>query len=210
MNRTIFDVNDFLDRLLLRPIAELYRATIPPGIRDRVAGIVTNMKEPVIFANNLLQGEFSKAGVTAERFAINTTIGVGGSFDWANDWHMYQQTGDFGQTLYSWGVGPGPYVVLPLLGPYNARDALGYGVDSAASPWQYLADMGGSDRPIGNSNMLDTGMDGIARRFEDKKYRRSRCPARRFARLLRPDAQRLSPVSRQAARRQRHRSSAEV
>src|SRR5580698_4608931 len=76
MNRVIFDVNDFLDRLLIRPLAELYRATIPPGIRDRVAGIVTNMKEPVIFANNLLQGEFSKAGTTLARFAINTTAGV--------------------------------------------------------------------------------------------------------------------------------------
>src|SRR5258708_33615439 len=65
MNRVIFDVNDFLDRLLIRPLAELYRATIPPGIRDRVAGIVTNMKEPVIFANNVMQGEFGKAGTTA-------------------------------------------------------------------------------------------------------------------------------------------------
>src|ERR1700734_2491059 len=65
MNRTIFDVNDFLDRLLFRPIAELYRYTIPPGLRGRVAGIVTNMKEPVIFANDLLQGEFGKAGTTA-------------------------------------------------------------------------------------------------------------------------------------------------
>src|ERR1700681_1020246 len=75
MNRSTFDVNDFIDRLLILPLADLYRATIPPHLRDRVAGIVTNMKEPVIFANNLMQGEFDRAGPTLERFAINTTIG---------------------------------------------------------------------------------------------------------------------------------------
>src|ERR1700743_1295307 len=64
VNRTIFDVNDFLDRLLLRPLAELYRAMVPPPVRDRVTNILSNMKEPVIFANNLMQGEFSRAGVT--------------------------------------------------------------------------------------------------------------------------------------------------
>src|SRR5271169_3836849 len=64
MNRTIFDVNDFLDRLLFRPLAELYRYTIPPGIRDRIADITTKMDEPVIFANNLMQGEFGKAETT--------------------------------------------------------------------------------------------------------------------------------------------------
>ena len=77
----MFDVNDFLDRLLFRPLAELYRYTVPPGLRDRVAGIVTNMKEPVIFANNVLQGEMTKAGETVERFAMNTTVGIGGMWD---------------------------------------------------------------------------------------------------------------------------------
>ena len=138
MNRQIFDVNDFLDRLLIRPLAELYRAMIPPPIRDRVAGIVTNMKEPVIFANDLLQGGFGRALTTFERFGINTTIGVGGMFDVANDWGLYQQTGDFGQTLASWGVSDGPYLVLPLLGPSNVRDAVGLGVDSAMTPWGYI------------------------------------------------------------------------
>ncbi len=165
-NRAVFDVNDFLDRLLLRPLAELYRATVPPGIRERVTNILSNMKEPVIFANNLLQGELDRAGVTAERFAINTTIGVGGMFDWANDWKLYQQVGDFGQTLYSWGVGPGPYLVLPLLGPYNARDALGFGVDSAAQPWQYLASSGGS-QTYWEFQYVDTGMDGITKREQN-------------------------------------------
>ncbi len=145
MNRTILDVNDVLDRLLIRPLAELYRAMVPPGIRDRVAGIVTNMKEPVIFANDVLQGDLGKAGTTVERFAVNTTVGIGGMWDFAAPWFgAYQQTGDFGQTLASWGIKAGPYLVLPLLGPSNFRDAIGLGVDTVTSPWQYLADMGGS------------------------------------------------------------------
>lgn len=145
MNRTIFDVNDFLDRLMFKPLAGLYRATIPPWVRDRVAGILSNMREPVIFANNLLQGEWSRAGITAERFAMNTTIGVAGMWDVAGMWEgAYQQVGDFGQTLYSWGISSGPYLVLPLFGPSNFRDAIGLGVDSLTTPWQYLADMGGN------------------------------------------------------------------
>jgi phospholipid-binding lipoprotein MlaA len=138
MNRTIFDVNDFLDRLLIRPLAELYRNMVPPPIRDRIAGITSNMKEPVIFANDLLQGEFGKAGTTAERFGVNTFVGVGGMWDVATGWGLQQQTGDFGQTLNSWGIKGGPYLVLPLFGPSNFRDAIGLGVDTAMSPWGYI------------------------------------------------------------------------
>jgi phospholipid-binding lipoprotein MlaA len=166
VNRVIFDVNDFLDRLLIRPIAELYRALIPPEVRDHVANILSNMREPVIFANNILQGQFSRAGVTVERLVINTTIGVGGFFDWANDWELYQQTGDFGQTLYTWGVGSGPYLVLPLLGPSNVRDAIGLGVDSVAQPWQYAA-RDGSSATYWRYQYISNGMDGVTKREEN-------------------------------------------
>ena len=166
VNRTIFDVNDFLDRLLFRPLAELYRATIPPGVRDRVTNILSNMKEPVILANNLLQGEVTRAGVTAERFAINTTLGFGGSFEVANEWKMYQQVGDFGQTLYVWGAGTGPYLVLPLLGPSDVRDAIGLGVDSTASPWQYLVGLRSSEA-YWDYQYVYNGMDGITKREQN-------------------------------------------
>jgi phospholipid-binding lipoprotein MlaA len=139
MNRVVFDVNDFLDQLLLLPIAELYRFLLPSIIRDRVTDIVLNSKEPVIFVNNILQGQFQRAGTTFERFAINTTLGVGGMWDVAGDWYDEpQQTGDFGQTLYVWGVKEGPYTVLPLLGPSNFRDKVGLLVDLLLSPWAYL------------------------------------------------------------------------
>ncbi len=150
-NRVIFDVNDFLDRLLFRPIAELYRVTIPPGIRDRLAHVVSNFKEPVVFANNLLQGEFESAGTTLGRLALNSTVGVAGIWDVSTDWGLPQQSGDFGQTLNTWGVGSGPYLVLPIFGPSNIRDGIGLGVDSVMSPWQYLAGMNGR----GSENRLN-------------------------------------------------------
>ncbi len=142
LNRTIFDVNDFLDRLLIRPLAELYRHTVPPILRDRIAGIVKNMGEPVIFANNLLQGEGTKAGTTLGRFLVNTTVGAGGMFEFANDVGLKRQTGDFGQTLYKWGLPEGPYLVLPLFGPSNVRDAIGLGADTLMSPWKYVVAIG--------------------------------------------------------------------
>ena len=166
MNRVIFDVNDFLDRLLIKPIAGLYRAIIPPPIRDRVAGITSNMKEPVVFANNLLQGDLDKAGTTLGRFGTNTIAGVGGMFDVATGWGMPKQTGDFGQTLASWGISDGPYLVLPLYGPSSFRDAIGLGVDSIASPWQYVAEEGGS----GTRNrfvIVSFLADGVVRREQN-------------------------------------------
>ena len=144
VNRVVFDTNDFLDQLLIRPLAELYRVTVPPGLRDRVAAMLKNMSEPVVLANNLLQGEGSKAGVTFERFVVNTTLGVGGMFEVASDFDLQQQQGDFGQTLYVWGMGEGPYVVLPLFGPSNIRDAIGLGVDTLISPWKYAVASGGT------------------------------------------------------------------
>jgi len=166
VNRSIFDVNDFLDRLLLRPLAELDRALLPPEIRDRIVGILRNMREPVVLTNNLLQGEFDRAGITAERFAINTTLGVGGMFDWANEWELYQQKGDFGQTLYVWGVDSGPYLVLPLFGPSNVRDAVGVGVDTLMSPWPYAVRTGGTST-YDTFEIVNFGMGGITKREQN-------------------------------------------
>lgn len=166
MNRTIFDVNDFLDRLLIRPLAELYRATVPPGLRDRVANVVSDMKEPVIFANDLLQGRLNSAGTSLERFGINTTLGVAGMWDVATGWDLQQQTGDFGQTLSSWGIKEGPYLVLPLFGPSNFRDAIGLGVDSVMSPWGHIAALGGNG--VENRvNFSYLGADGLTQREQN-------------------------------------------
>jgi phospholipid-binding lipoprotein MlaA len=165
MNRQIFDVNDFLDRLLIKPLAELYRFAVPDYMRDRVANILSNMGEPVVFANNMLQGETTNAGITAQRFLVNTTVGVGGIFEVANDWGLPKQNGDFGQTLSVWGINGGPYLVLPLFGPSNFRDAIGLGVDMVTSPWQYLAAWGGH----GMENRVvysQFAADGLTRRSQ--------------------------------------------
>jgi phospholipid-binding lipoprotein MlaA len=166
MNRTIFDVNDFMDRLLIRPLAELYRFTVPDYVRERIANVLANMNEPVIFANNLLQGRTTDAGVTGERFLINTTIGLAGIFEVADGWGFHKQMGDFGQTLSVWGINGGPYLVLPLFGPSNFRDAIGLGVDTVTSPWMWLAGIGGR----GDENReaySQFAADGLTRRDQN-------------------------------------------
>ena len=144
-NRVIFDFNDFLDRLLIAPLAGLYRATVPPPLRDRLANMINNMSEPVIFANNLMQGELTSAGITLGRLTTNSILGVGGMYEVANDFGLPQQQGDFGQTLHVWGFSSGIYIVLPLYGPSNIRDAIGLGVDTLISPWKYAVANGGPD-----------------------------------------------------------------
>jgi len=166
VNRVIFDVNDFLDRLLLRPLAELYRVTVPPPLRDRVAGIVKNMSEPVIFANNVLQGEVTRAGTTLGRFLTNTTLGVGGMFEVANGFGLPRQTGDFGQTLYTWGLPSGPYLVLPLFGPSTVREGIGLGVDSFMSPWKYVVAIG-DDTTYTAFMASDTTANALVKREEN-------------------------------------------
>lgn len=142
VNRVVFDVNDFLDRLLIRPLAELYRFVVPDFMRERVANILSNMGEPVVLVNNLLQGEVSRAGITVQRFVVNTTAGLGGMFEVAEELDLPKQIGDFGQTLFVWGAGSGPYIVLPAFGPSTLRDGVGRVVDMVMSPWQYLVARG--------------------------------------------------------------------
>ncbi len=165
MNRVVFDVNDFLDRLLIRPLTELYRFAIPDYLRERIANVLANMGEPVIFANNLLQGRASDASVTIQRFLVNTTVGAAGIFEVADGWDLPKQKGDFGQTLSVWGINGGPYLVLPLFGPSNFRDAIGLGADMAMSPWQYIAGIDGN----GTQNRVTYSTfaaDGLTRREE--------------------------------------------
>jgi len=163
LNRTVFDVNDFLDRILIKPITQAYRYVVPEYVRGRIANVLQNMGEPVIFANDMMQGRATDAGTTTGRFLVNTTFGVAGVFEVAADWGLTKQSGDFGQTLSSWGINGGPYLVLPLFGPSNFRDAIGLGVDTVMSPWQWIAAMGGQ----GTQNRLvysQFAADGLTRR----------------------------------------------
>ncbi len=137
-NRYFFDVNNGLDELFFKPVAAWYNLLLPAPAEQGVHNFLTNLNSPVIFANDLMQGNLPNAGVTAERFVINSTVGVGGVLDVAADWGMKHHDEDFGQTMGVWGVGEGPYLVIPFLGPSNPRDLTGWGVDAVMDPWGYF------------------------------------------------------------------------
>jgi phospholipid-binding lipoprotein MlaA len=139
LNRKIFDFNLFVDRVALKPVAKAYVAVIPQVGRDAIRNFLDNLDQPIVFANNLLQGQFMRAHNTFARFLTNTTLGLGGVIDIATKAGVPKETGDFGQTLYSWGVPDGPYLVLPIFGPSDPRDAVGKGVDGFADPWNRMA-----------------------------------------------------------------------
>lgn len=136
-NRYVFEVNRFLDFMLIRPWADTYRRVVPDYGRERVHNILRNMGEPVDLGNELLQGRFDDGATTLGRFLVNSTLGIGGIFDVATDFGLPSKDGDFGQTLYTWGIPDGPYLMLPLFGPSNPRDAVGLGVDAVADPVGY-------------------------------------------------------------------------
>ena len=136
LNRGMYEVNNAIDAAVLRPAAVAYRAVIPPPLREGVRNALGNLRAPTILMNDLLQGEMDRAGRTASRFLINSTLGLGGLVDVA-EWQfgIRGHGEDFGQTLAVWGMGEGPYLFLPVLGPSNPRDMVGAGVDAVASPW---------------------------------------------------------------------------
>lgn len=137
-NRVMFEVNQALDNILLRPVAIVYREVVPEFAQDGVRNFMNNLNSPVIFANDLLQGETDRAGVTLLRFGINSTVGVGGLIDVAKELDMPYHDEDFGQTLGTWGVGEGPYLYFLVMGPSNIRDLTGFVVDRGLDPLTYV------------------------------------------------------------------------
>ncbi len=133
-NRKMFAINDTFDSALMVPAAKAYRAVTHKKQRKGFRNFIANLRTPVILLNDILQGEFGRAGETAGRFVINSTIGFGGMGDPAERLGIEQHSEDFGQTLAVWGVDSGPYVVLPFFGPSTVRDSFGSAVDVAADP----------------------------------------------------------------------------
>ncbi len=140
LNRVVFDVNLVIDGVLVRPMAELYLIVVPQVGRDMVRDFLENLETPVILANDALQWEWQRAGITTTRFVINSTLGIGGLFDVAEGMGYPRHEEDFGQTLAVYGSGEGWFLMLPLLGPSTARDAIGLGVDYFLDPLNYLQD----------------------------------------------------------------------
>ena len=133
-NRGVYAVNDATDRVLVKPLARGYKAVFPNFARRGVSNFFDNLVTPRSSLNNFLQGKPGRGFSDLGRFAMNTTFGVGGLFDVATSAGLEATDEDFGQTLAVWGVGAGPYVVLPMLGPRTLRDTVAMPVDFLADP----------------------------------------------------------------------------
>jgi len=155
VNRDIFDFNLALDRNVVRPVAQAYRE-VPEPVRDGIHNLLVTLGAPVIFANDLLQGQIDRAGDTLTRLLINLTAGVGGFFDVARtQGGVESHEADFGQTLGVWGVGEGPYLMLPIFGPSNPRDAVARAAGAFMDPLQYVTGFVGEGVARGVTSAVD-------------------------------------------------------
>jgi phospholipid-binding lipoprotein MlaA len=136
-NRGVWDVNRAADKVVIKPVTQVYRAVAPRPVRQGVSNLFANLAEPWSFVNNVLQGKPKRAGRNLERFLVNTTIGIGGLWDPASKLGARPAPEDLGQTLAIWGANGGPYLVLPLLGPSTLRDGVGSGVAAYADPIKF-------------------------------------------------------------------------
>lgn len=137
-NRAMYSVNLKLDTYAIRPVTVAYTDVVPEGVRDHIHNVLSNLASPVKLGNEMLQGKPRPAGDTLMRFLINSTVGVLGVFDVATGLGYPSHDTDFGMTLAAWGVGPGPYLFLPVLGPGSPRDSSGRIVDIAGDPLTYF------------------------------------------------------------------------
>jgi phospholipid-binding lipoprotein MlaA len=152
-NRAIHEFNKGFDQAILRPTAEFYGETLPKPVRSIIGNLADNIALSGDVVNDILQGAGEDAIHNSFRFAINTTLGVGGLFDPAASFGLERRDAGFGQTLYVWGVGEGPYMELPFLGPSTGREAVGRGVDFFTNATSYALDE--------TSALVATGVGGV-------------------------------------------------
>jgi phospholipid-binding lipoprotein MlaA len=168
-NRFLYAVNEKLDTSIVRPVARAYGAALPQPARNGIHNVLDNLGAPVRLVNDMLEGKPRRAGDTAMRFVINSTVGVLGIFDVATGWGFPNHEAGFGLTLALWDTAEGPYLFLPFLGPSNPRDTLGFTVDVASNPFSWVGQgvavealewsrvpIGGIDERQRNDNFLQT------------------------------------------------------
>ena len=169
LNRYTFEFNDFVYMNMLQPIADGYTAITPDPVEEGASNFFYNLKYPVRLAGNLLQGKFEGAWVETGRFAINSTVGLGGVMTPADHVDGFEPISaeDIGQAMGAWGIGEGPYLVLPLLGPSNLRDLGGLIGDRAVNPlkepysliddwnWEWRLALSGSEFIANSPSLLD-------------------------------------------------------
>ena len=156
VNRATFKFNQVLDGVIFEPVAKGYRK-LPSPIRSGTGNVLENLSSLITVPNNLLQGEFQKAGINTGRFAINTTVGILGIFDVAKKMNFPEyEKEDYGQTFGAWGIGAGCYLVLPVLGPSTVRDTAGSFVNVlGGDPW-YNASANGNNHYLNDSDYMVT------------------------------------------------------
>ncbi|MBI5506913.1 MAG: VacJ family lipoprotein [Deltaproteobacteria bacterium] len=140
INRPIFRFNDGLDRWVLEPLAIGYDFAMPDRAQTWVDNFLTNLRFPIVLANCVLQGKLEGSASSVVRFVVNSTLGLGGFGDPATRLAIPKPDEDFGQTLGKWGLKPGAYLMLPLLGPSDLRDGVGLGVDGVTRVWPFFVD----------------------------------------------------------------------
>jgi phospholipid-binding lipoprotein MlaA len=140
VNRAIYTFNDYLDRGVLKPVAQQYVRFLPDPARTGVRNVFNNLLEPITIINDVLQGKGHQAASDTMRFGFNTIFGVFGLWDVSTDWGLERHSEDFGQTFAAWGFGEGWYLVLPLLGPSNVRDGVGVIAAWKLQPVPYLVE----------------------------------------------------------------------
>lgn len=149
LNRYIFDVNEFIDEIVLKPLAWWYKIGLPDPAQDGIRNALANLRQPWTAVNDVLQGDLERAYNASARFVINSTVGIVGLFDVATRWGFPLHEEDFGQTMATTlGLPEMVYLVLPVFGPSNARDAVGMVVDNLFDPVNIVArggEIGGSD-----------------------------------------------------------------
>jgi phospholipid-binding lipoprotein MlaA len=138
-NRGVYKVNDKLDRAIAKPIARTYVRAVPAPARTGVSNFFSNLRTTTVMVNDALQGKFRAAANDLARLVVNTTVGVGGLLDPATQMGLDKNDEDFGQTLGHWGLHPGPFVEVPLLGPSDVRDGSGRVVDIFTGPTHYIS-----------------------------------------------------------------------
>jgi phospholipid-binding lipoprotein MlaA len=138
LNRGVYKFNDKLDRAVAKPVARTYVRIVPKAIRTGVSNFFANLDTTTVMVNDTLQGKFLAAANDLGRFLLNSTVGLGGILDPATPAGLARNDEDFGQTLGHWGVHPGPFIELPVLGPSDLRDASSKLVDTYTNPRQYI------------------------------------------------------------------------
>jgi phospholipid-binding lipoprotein MlaA len=139
-NRAMYELSNDLDMMVVRPAAEIYKAALPDPIDKGISNFFSNLGELTVIANDILQFKFKQAAEDTGRFALNSTVGILGIFDVASHWGLEKNYEDFGQTLGVWGVGQGPYLYIPGIGPTTFRDGAGRIVDFSTDARTYLSD----------------------------------------------------------------------